>query len=138
MPPTSSPSEALSWSDLEDLTVDHTGGIQGATNAQATLRLFGSEESAVRVTLYRDHHAWCPYCQKVWLLLEEKQVPYKIEKVPMRSYGDKPKWFLDKVPSGLLPVIELDGRMITESLVIMQLLDGSFPQVQRPIQLNSI
>ena len=45
--------------------------------------------------------------------MEEKQIPYKVEKVPMRSYGDKPKWFLDKVPSGLLPVIELDGKMIT-------------------------
>ena len=45
----------------------------------------------------------------------------------MRSYGDKPKWFLDKVPSGLLPVIELDGKMITESLVIMQILDETFP-----------
>ena len=58
-------------------------------------------------------------------------MPYKIEKVPMRSYGDKPKWFMDKVPSGLLPVLELDGRMITESLVIMQILDETFPE--RPL-----
>ena len=30
------------------------------------------------VTLYRDTAGWCPYCQKVWLLLEEKQIPYKV------------------------------------------------------------
>ena len=146
----------------------------GPAHTDNKLRLFGKSEGDVRVTLYRDHAGWCPYCQKVfgldhyhqtttkpppnhfqttttkatatattttttttvtptpprtrpdaqvWLLLEEKQIPFKIEKVPMRSYGDKPEWFLRKVPSGLLPVIELDGEMITESLVIMQILD---------------
>jgi Glutathione S-transferase, N-terminal domain len=48
------------------------------------------------------------------LLVEEKQVPIKIELVPMRSYGDKPPAFLRKVPSGLLPAIEVNGQMITE------------------------
>lgn len=28
--------------------------------------------------------AWCPYCQKVWLQLEEKRIPYKIEWINMR------------------------------------------------------
>lgn len=37
--------------------------------------------------LYRDHAAWCPYCQKVWLQLEEKRIPYVIEKINMRCYG---------------------------------------------------
>jgi hypothetical protein len=49
---------------------------------------------------------------------------YKMEKVNMRSYGDKPQSFLSKVPGGLLPVIELDGRVITESLDIMMLLEA--------------
>ena len=66
----------LSWSALEALADFSVEPINGPTNAQSRLRLFGQPESAVRVTLYRDHHAWCPYCQKVWLWLEEKQVPY--------------------------------------------------------------
>ena len=74
----------------------------------------------MRVTLYRDMAAWCPYCQKVWLLLEEKRIPYKLSKINMRSYGDKPKWFLDKVPNGLLPAIDIDGQFMTDSLPIMQ------------------
>ena len=36
------------------------------------------------VCLCRDHAAWCPYCQKVWLQLEEKRIPYVIEKINMR------------------------------------------------------
>jgi glutathione S-transferase len=46
-----------------------------------------------------------------------------MEKINMRSYGDKPQSFLSKVPGGLLPVIELDGRVVTESLDIMELLE---------------
>ncbi|MEN9221881.1 MAG: glutathione S-transferase family protein, partial [Thermostichus sp. BF3_bins_97] len=83
--------------------------------AQARLRLFGQPESAVRVTLYRDNHAWCPYCQKVWLWLEEKQIPYRIEKVTMFCYGQKESWYKRKVPSGMLPALELKGTLITES-----------------------
>jgi len=69
---------------------------------------------------------------QVWLMLEEKKVPYRIEKINMRSYGDKPQWFLDKISSGLLPVIELDGEMITESLVIMQIIEREFPAPEYP------
>jgi glutathione S-transferase len=68
---------SLSWTELEALTDFQPDTVNGLTNAQATLRLFGRPESEVRVTLYRDHHAWCPYCQKVWLWLEEKQIPSK-------------------------------------------------------------
>lgn len=32
-----------------------------------------------------------------------------------------------QVPRGLLPVIELDGRVVTESTVIMSLLEDTFP-----------
>jgi len=63
----------------------------------------------------------------VWLQLEEKQVPFRVELINMRSYGDKPDEFLAKVPGGLLPALELDGQLYTESLVIMQLIEQAFP-----------
>jgi glutathione S-transferase len=78
------------------------------------------------VTLYRDHHAWCPYCQKIWLWLEEKQIPYRIEKVTMFCYGEKESWYKRKVPSGMLPALELDGRIITESDNILIALEREF------------
>jgi glutaredoxin len=70
--------------------------VNGPTNAQATLRLFGQSEADVRVTLYRDNHAWCPYCQKVWLWLEEKRIPYRIKKITMFCYGEKERWYKRK------------------------------------------
>lgn len=116
----------LSWTELKALTDFHIDTVNGPTNAQARLRLFDRPESEVRVTFYRDNHAWCPYCQKVWLWLEEKQIPYRIEKVTMFCYGEKESWYKRKVPSGMLPALELDGRIITESDDILIALERVF------------
>jgi len=124
----------LSWNELEALTDFQIDTVNGATNAQARLRLFGRPESEVRVTLYRDNHAWCPYCQKVWLWLEEKQIPYRIEKVTMFCYGDKESWYKRKVPSGMLPALELDGRLITESDDILLALEQVFKPLSKSME----
>ena len=91
------PTTALSWSELEAMAPPAAERVEGPANAQATLRLFGQPESSVRVTLFRDHHAWCSYCQKVWLWLEFRRIPYRIRKVTMRCYGPKSRgsqpWF---------------------------------------------
>ena len=134
------PETALGWEKITATCLDTETGKRlaeqdalraegkGLPHVAAKLRLFGKSEDDVRVTLYRDHAGWCPYCQKLWMMLEEKQIPYRIERINMRSYGEKPAWFLKKVPSGLLPVVELDGELITESLVIMQILEQTFPE----------
>eukprot|EP00913_Durusdinium_trenchii_P014131 g13263.t1 len=71
---------------------DRAEGIVPHTDAKDRVRYFGTERQKPRVKIFRDQAAWCPYCQKVWLLLEEKKVDYEIEKVPMRSYGTLPAW----------------------------------------------
>lgn len=116
----------LDWTDLQALAAPEPDRSQGPASAQARLRLFGQPEGAVRVTLMRDHHAWCPYCQKVWLWLEEQQVPYRVRKVSMFCYGDKEEWFLRRVPSGMLPVLELDGQLLSESDRILAALERRF------------
>ena len=130
--------EALpNWNELKTTIMKTPTGISifneekereiggGLPHTDAKIRLFGKNIEP-RVTFYRDTAAWCPYCQKVWILLEEKKIPYKIEKINMRSYGDKPIEFLRKVPNGLLPAIILDGVMQTDSLPIMLNLDRTF------------
>lgn len=90
------------------------------------IRLFGKSELDIRVCLYRDHSSWCPYCHKVQLLLEYKQIPYAIKKENMNSYGEKSKEFLRRNPAGLLPVILLDGELKKESNQIMFLIEETF------------
>ncbi len=123
---TSAPVHPLSWDELTLHATADQERVQGPTNAQADLRLFGHDPNSVQVTLFRDHHAWCPYCQKIWLWLEFKRIPYKIQKVTMRCYGPKEPWFLKKVPSGMLPALELNGELITESDVILLALEQQF------------
>ena len=133
MPPTPATPEAQSWEQLSQHIGQEPDRINGPTSSQAVLRLFGHSESDVRVTLYRDHHAWCPYCQKVWLLLEFQRIPYRIRKVTMRCYGSKEPWFLQLVPSGMLPALELDGQLITESDVILLSLEQAFGPLGLPL-----
>ena len=118
--------DALTWTELSALTNYTADPIEGPTNAQSRLRLFGQAESGIRVTLYRDNHAWCPYCQKIWLWLEEKKIPYRIQKVTMFCYGQKEDWYKRIVPSGMLPALALDGRIITESDDILLALEQAF------------
>ena len=131
---------ALSWEELGEVAarsaVQTRDSVRGPTNPQATLRLFGAaaDDSEPRVTLYRDNHAWCPYCQKVWLFLEEKQVSYRVQKVTMFCYGEKEAWYKRKVPSGMLPALELDGRMITESDVILSELEAAFGPLHKGME----
>jgi len=118
---------ALSWQQLANLVGRAaTDYINGPTTSHAVLRLFGHQEPEVRVTLYRDNHAWCPYCQKVWFWLEEKRIPYRVKKVTMFCYGEKESWYKKICPAGMLPALEIDERLITESDVILQNLEREF------------
>jgi len=132
---------APTWDSLKSDVLQSETGIQwteeldkrkagdGMPHTDAKVRLFGTTDEP-RVTFYRDTAAWCPYCQKVWIMLEEKKIPYRVEKINMRSYGDKPDWFLEMVPSGLLPAMKLDGgNVITDSLRIMGILESEFTDV---------
>lgn len=128
----------LTWPELQELAAREPDRCNGPANAQTTLRLFGQSESSVRVTLFRDHHAWCPYCQKIWLWLEERRIPYRIRKVTMFCYGEKEAWYRRLVPSGMLPAVELDGRVITESDRILEALEASFGSLGAGMRQNEV
>jgi len=116
----------LTWNDLNKFEVEDLDRVHGINNSYANLRLFGHSENDVLVTLYRDRHSWCPYCQKIWLWLEFKKIPYRVKKINMFCYGQKESWFLEKVRSGKLPAIEFKGQVITESDDIIAFLENEF------------
>lgn len=78
-----------------------------------------------RVLLFRDTHHWCPFCERVLLQLEHKQVPYAVEYISLR---DKPEWYTERVPTGLVPALELDGMLHYESETIMREVEAAFPE----------
>lgn len=100
------------------------------------VRLFNADkESDVRVTFYRDHASWCPYCHKVWATLELKEISYRVEKVNMRCYGQKPPSFLRLQPNGNIPVAKIDGTVLRQSNDIIFALESLFPE-SKPIMYS--
>jgi len=107
---------------------DPHGPLNPAATRDGTLRLFDAkEESDVQLTLYRDPAYWCPYCERLSMQLEVKRIPHRIRTINMRCYGQKPPYYLAMVPSGLLPAVEYQGRVYTESLDIMLMIEDEFP-----------
>lgn len=137
------PAVATEWGRLAEIVAqpDPVNGpyISVPSKVWESDRLYGKfDKSDVRVVLYRDAAYWCPYCIRIQLLLELKQIPYTMIKENMRCYGKKSPEFLRIVPSGLLPVIRLDGRVITESLDIMFEIEQAFagPPYERALPVD--
>lgn len=137
--PASFKATAPTWDELESMLASQQTKEErelpalraagyGPASCGATLRLFDAPaDYEPRVVLYRDHAGWCPYCAKVWLQLEEKKIPYRIVHVPMSCYGQKPESFRLISRSGAIPVVTIDGVIISESNDIMAALEKTFP-----------
>ena len=65
------------------------------------------------------------------MTLEEKRIPYRIEKVNMRCYGEKTPSFLRMQPSGNIPVAVIDGTIYNQSNDIMYALEQIFPESKK-------
>ena len=68
-------SDTPSWEALNDI-IKSVSVEPEMRLARTKDRLFGSTEEP-RIIFYRDNSSWCPYCQRVWLQLEEKKIPYR-------------------------------------------------------------
>ncbi|KAK0061881.1 glutathione S-transferase omega-1 [Biomphalaria pfeifferi] len=68
---------------------------------------------------------FCPYAQRTRLVLEYKNITYETINVNLK---DKPEWFFDKNPLGLVPILELDDKIIYESTATCEWLDDVYTQ----------
>jgi glutathione S-transferase len=89
------------------------------------------------LTLYRDTNGWCPFCERVWVAVEAKQIPYTERLINLR---DKPEWYKELVPTTLVPAVLFHGdassnerKIIWESLDVMKALDEAFPDTPKLI-----
>lgn len=75
------------------------------------------------VLLYRDTNSWCPFCERVWFALEEKEIPFETEFIDL---SNKPKWYTDLVPTTLVPAAKIEGNLVYESKDILLALEERF------------
>ena len=81
------------------------------------------------VLLYRDSNSWCPFCERVWFALEEKQIPFETEFIDL---SNKPKWYTDLVPTTLVPAANIEGKLVYESKDILLELEEHFGETLLP------
>lgn len=115
------------WEELLEVAQQNTTAKwisrPGQTPATATIsshlhRLTPGEKPSV--LLYRDTHAWCPFCERVWFALEEKQIPFETELIDL---SNKPQWYKDMVPTALVPAVKIEGELVYESKDILLALE---------------
>nr|XP_039260530.1 glutathione S-transferase omega-1-like [Styela clava] len=63
---------------------------------------------------------YCPYALRARLMLTLKEVNFETINIHL---GKKPEWFLEKFSAGTVPVIEIDEKILGESLVIAEYID---------------
>ncbi|CAG9464465.1 unnamed protein product [Pedinophyceae sp. YPF-701] len=82
-------------------------------------------KSSKDVVIYRDSNSACPFCERVWLALEERGIPYDTVYIDLRA---TPQWFLDDVAaSGKLPALRVRGEYYTGSINLLNVLEKEFP-----------
>ncbi len=70
------------------------------------------------------HFSLSPFCRKVRLTLAEKKV--EVELVEER-YWEQSQEFLRRNPAGKVPILRIDGRILSESQAICEWLEDTVP-----------
>lgn len=65
-------------------------------------------------------HKLCPYVQRARIVLDEKSIQHEIEFIDL---ANRPEWFRELSPLGMVPVLLVDGAPLFESAVIVEYLD---------------
>ena len=75
------------------------------------------------ITLY--NAARCPYAARARIVLAEKAIEFEVVEIDL---SDRPSWLYEKNPAGRVPVLEEDGWVLPESVVIMEFLEERYPE----------
>ena len=79
------------------------------------------------LTLY--DAARCPYCARVRIVLAEKELEHEIVAIDLDA---RPEWIVEmNPPRGKVPVLDEDGVVLPESVVLMEYLEGTLSGADR-------
>ncbi len=120
----------LSWDQLLELAQNNTPArrVRRPGQSPSTAPIPSGlhklpPETPPPVLLYRNTHSWCPFCERLWFALEEKETPFATEFIDLNN---KPKWYTDLVPSRLVPAAKLEDQLVYESKDILLALEARF------------
>jgi glutathione S-transferase len=60
----------------------------------------------------------CPFAQKVWIALEESQIPYELQEISLYGANGKPAWFRKLNPAGTVPVLVYTSSPTNKDVVV--------------------
>ena len=79
-------------------------------------------EGQIRVYSMR----FCPFAQRTLMVLKAKGIRHEVININLKN---KPEWFFEKNPLGLVPVLEnSQGHLVTESVITCEYLDEAYPE----------
>lgn len=133
---TISAATATTGSEQQHMAIRITSSPPSWDELELKLEAFLTERKDPAVTLYRDTNGWCPFCERVWLALRAKNVPFD---ECLISLQNKPEWYKQLVPTTLVPAVlfheqdseKKERRIVWESNDILQALDDAFPETPR-------
>ncbi len=67
--------------------------------------------------------SFSPYCQRVEILLAEKEIAYKRQEI---NLSNRPDWFLKNAPFGKVPLLYIGDKILFESMVICEYLNEDY------------
>ncbi|KJH69451.1 glutathione S-transferase family protein [Aliterella atlantica] len=129
-------SSVSSWELLQEIAKNNTSTrrVRRLGKSPSTAPISNSlhkmpPDVIIPVLLYRDKNFWCPFCERVWFALEEKQIPFETEFIDL---ANKPKWFTNLVPTALVPTAKIKGKLVYESKEILLQLEEYFGKTLLP------
>ena len=120
----------LSWEQLLEIAQNNTSArrVRRPGQSPSTAPIPSGldklpPETPPPVLLYRDTNSWCPFCERVWFALEEKEIPFATEFIDLNN---KPKWYTDLVPTAQVPAAKIEGELVYGSKNILLALEARF------------
>ncbi|GFR70611.1 glutathione S-transferase omega-1 [Elysia marginata] len=68
---------------------------------------------------------FCPYSHRARLVLNHKKIPFEVVNINLKS---KPDWYLAINPLGTVPALQIDDKVITDSVAAAEWLDDVYTE----------
>ena len=78
------------------------------------------------------YHQWTSTCSKrVRITLAEKNLDWESHHISLKDLEHLDEWYVKLNPEGVVPTLDHDGNILTESNFIIEYLDEMFPDFEK-------